>query len=80
LLIKIIDDYLIINIQSDARKYLEFNIYESYHEIQHTSWGRYVRNNEVRRKVYNLDGEIIDDQYLFENHALMMYDPLLTDG
>ena len=78
LIIKIVDNYLMINIYSDAMKYLNFNIYESYHEIKHTSWGRYVRNNEVRRKIFDLNGNIIDDQYLFENNALMMYDPLLT--
>ncbi|HKL41695.1 MAG TPA: VanW family protein [Clostridia bacterium] len=80
LVINIINDYLIIDIYSDSHKYLDFTIYESYHEIQHTSWGGYIRNNEVRRKVLNLNGEIIDDQYLYENHALMMYDPLLTDS
>ena len=79
LVLDIVNDFLVINIFSDQEKYLEFKIYESYHEIQHTSWGRYVRNNEVKRRVYNLNGDVIDDQYLFENHALMMYEPLLED-
>ena len=77
LVLNIIDDYLVIDVYCDYMKYLSYDIYESYHEIQHTSWGRYVRKNEVRRKVFNIEGSMIDDEYLFENHALMMYEPLL---
>jgi len=80
LVLNIIDDFLVIDIYSDHSNYLNFEIYESYHEIQHTSWGRYIRNNEVRRKVFNLEGKKIDNEYLFENHALMMYEPLLESN
>jgi len=75
----IIEDFLVVNIYSGHEKYLDFKIYESQHEIQHTSWGRYIRHNEVKRKVYDLNGQVIDDEYLFENHALMMYEPLLEE-
>lgn len=80
LVISIIENYLIIDVFSNNPKYLSYDIYESYHEINQTSWGRYVRNNEVRRKVFNLKGKVIDDEYLFENHALMMYDPLIENN
>lgn len=78
LMLNIIDDYLVIEICSDDKKYLNFSIYENYHKIEHMYWGGYVRHNEVRRNIFDLNDNLIDDQYLFENHALMMYDPLIT--
>jgi len=74
------NDFLVINIHSNESKYFNYEIYESYHEINHTSWGRYIRHNEVRRKVINLEGIVKDNQFLFENHALMMYDPLIENS
>ena len=40
-------------------------------------WGGYIRHNLIFRRVFNIDGDLIDDQYVTENHAIMMYQPFL---
>ncbi|WP_240903653.1 VanW family protein [Chengkuizengella sediminis] len=55
----------------------KYEVYEKDHSITQEYWGDYVRHNLIHRKVFNLDNEYIDDQYLTENHAIMMYQPLL---
>ena len=43
-------------------------------------WGGYVRHNTIYREVYNMNKEIIDDEFITENHAITMYEPFLTQG
>lgn len=54
-----------------------YEVYEKDHVITQEFWGDYVRHNLIYRRVYNLNNECIDDQYITENHAIMMYQPLL---
>ena len=39
--------------------------------------GGNIRYNTISRKVYNRQGEEIDDEYVTDNHAIMMDDPFL---
>ncbi|MDP5273525.1 VanW family protein [Chengkuizengella axinellae] len=55
----------------------KYKIYEKDHAITQEYWGDYVRHNIIHRKVLNLNDECIEDQYVTENHAIMMYQPLL---
>ncbi|CQR48238.1 Vancomycin B-type resistance protein VanW [Paraliobacillus sp. PM-2] len=57
---------------------MTYEVYEKDHRITHEHWGGYVRHNTIYRKVCNGQGEQIDDEYITENHALMMYNPLLA--
>lgn len=54
-----------------------FEVYEKNHSITHEYWGGYIRHNEIYRRVYNMEKELIADEYITENHALMMYQPFL---
>lgn len=54
-----------------------YEVYESDHRITLEPWGGYIRSNEIRRKKYTHDGELLEDEYVTENKALMMYSPLL---
>jgi len=72
------DNYLYGEIVSNVKKYLTFDVYEAQHYISHEYWGGYIRHNEIKRKVCNLYGEELDDQAVCENHAIMMYSPLLS--
>ncbi len=56
-----------------------YEIYEKKHWITQEYWGGYVRHNEIYRKVYNLQDELVEDEYVSENHAIMMYSPLLSN-
>lgn len=55
-----------------------YEVYEKEHRITHEYWGDYVRHNLIYRKIYTLEGQLIDDQYVTENHAIMLYQPFLT--
>jgi len=57
-----------------------YEIYEKKHRITHEYWGGYVRHNLIYKKVYDGLGAVLEDSYLTENHAIMMYQPFLTEG
>jgi vancomycin resistance protein VanW len=61
----------------DNEKKVSYEIYEKQHSITHEKWGGYVRHNLLYRKTFNKDGEIMADEKIAENHALMMYEPFL---
>lgn len=71
--------YLHGQILGKAKPSFTYEIYEREHYIQMELFGKYSRNNVIARRVYDLDGELVDDEYITENHALMMYDPMLED-
>ena len=45
--------------------------------INQASWGGYIRHNALYRLVMTPDGKLLEEQFLFENDAIMMYSPLL---
>jgi len=70
-------DYLNGRIYSNKEQYFQYEIYESYHEILPQYWGAYIRHNEIRCKIFDIKGNFIKDEFICENNALMMYEPLL---
>ena len=64
---------------SDLPPWARYEVYEAEHLIQYEYWGVYTRNNLLRRRIFDLDGHLIGDEYLFENHARMQYTPFLTE-
>lgn len=65
---------------SDAPPSFFYEVYESEHYMQGEFWGGHTRHNVICRRVFDLTGSQIDDQYVTENHAIMMYNPLLEAG
>ncbi|OWA35540.1 vancomycin resistance protein [Saccharibacillus sp. O16] len=57
-----------------------YEIYEQDHRMTQEYWGGYVRENVIRRRMFSLDGELLDDQEITRNRALMMYTPFLQEG
>ena len=57
-----------------------YKVYENKHWITHEFWGGYVRNNIIHRKTMDRAGIELRDEYISENHAIMMYSPLLSQG
>ncbi|CAM4376978.1 hypothetical protein [Paenibacillus tarimensis] len=78
--VQVAGDELIGSWQSDAMPVYTNKVYEREHRIQAEPWGAYTRHNEIWRHVYNMDGELVKDEYITENHALMMYEPLLAEA
>lgn len=55
-----------------------YEIYEAEHRINGEIWGGYTRHNLIYRKVTDKNtNQVIEDAPLVENHAIMMYNPLL---
>lgn len=57
----------------------QYEVYESEHFITQEWWGGYLRHNVIRRKVFKLDAQV-DDELITENHAIMMYEPMLAEN
>jgi Uncharacterized vancomycin resistance protein len=57
----------------------QYEVYESEHFITQEWWGGYLRHNVIRRKVFKLDTQV-DDEFITENHAIMMYEPMLAEN
>lgn len=57
----------------------QYVIEEHNHRMTLEPWGGYMRHNELIRQRYTLDGAWIDEEKITENHALMMYAPLLGE-
>ena len=80
LVLGLTDSYLIGAWKSDMPIDYRYEVYEKAHIIQSEPWGGYTRHNLIFRKRFGLDGGLIDDEPVTENHAIMMYSPLLSGG
>lgn len=56
---------------------VKYEIYESEHIIKQEWWGGYMRHNHIRRRVRDHGDNLISDESVTENHAIMLYEPLL---
>jgi vancomycin resistance protein VanW len=56
---------------------LRYEVYESAHLITNDAPGVFVRRNELRRRVHDQDGLQVADEFVVQNHALLMYRPFL---
>uniref|UniRef100_UPI00403F1591 VanW family protein n=1 Tax=Paenibacillus sp. FSL K6-1096 TaxID=2921460 RepID=UPI00403F1591 len=61
----------------DGQQLYQYEVYEDGHRISLEPWGGYIRRNAIRRRVLTHTGELAGDEAVAENHALMMYSPLL---
>lgn len=66
--------------RSQTKPLYEYEVYESDHVITLEPWGGYIRSNRIRRKVITRTGELAGDEAVTENHAQMMYSPLLHEA
>jgi vancomycin resistance protein VanW len=64
------------SIRSDTAPIYDYTVYENRHCIKLQPWGGYTRHNVLYIKVKR-DGRLIDDQYLLQNLAIMMYQPFI---
>lgn len=56
---------------------LRYEIMEREHEMRGEYWGGYTRHNKLFRQVFSLDGALLFEEPVAENHAIMMYSPYL---
>ena len=56
----------------------EYKITEQDHEMKNEWWGGYTRHNKlVKQTIDKNSNDIISEEVVIENHAIMMYDPLI---
>ena len=56
-----------------------YEIVERDARMDQAAWGGYVRHNALYREVYDLEGKLLEEQFLLTNDAIMMYSPLLPE-
>lgn len=78
LIVYLTDLNLVGEWRSTAPATRKYEVYEKDHSFTREFWGGYVRHNSIYRKVFDLDGEQIEDEFITENHAITMYEPFLT--
>lgn len=54
-----------------------YEIVEKDHHFTSEYWGGFTRHNTLFRRHFSPDGRFLKEEYLTENHAVMMYSPLL---
>ncbi|MGF7046908.1 vancomycin resistance protein VanW [Paenibacillus sp. DS2015] len=57
-----------------------YEVYERDHRMILELWGGYTRHNIIHRRKLNAAQECVEDQFITENHAIMMYQPLLKES
>ncbi len=77
LLVEVTEDHLEGRWVSAAENKYKYEVYEGEHRIEQEFWGGYSRHNVLRRGIIDEAGNLVEEQYITENHSLMMYNPLL---
>ncbi len=76
--LELTDTHLIGKWLSDKPIEFKYEIFKKDHEIKHEWWDGYTRNNKILRKIIDIEsGEEKGEESVVENHAIMMYNPLL---
>lgn len=73
------DDYLVGEWRTENPQNFKYEVYEKEHCIKQEFWGGYTRHNVIHRKVFANNDVFLRDEYVTENHAIMMYNPLLSE-
>ncbi|MFK8046155.1 MAG: VanW family protein [Crocinitomicaceae bacterium] len=59
---------------------MQYVIFEKDHRFELQWWGGYTRHNEIWRKITDNNSGAESEELVTENHAIMMYNPLLTSS
>lgn len=73
------EEYLYGEWRSLYKPIYKYEVYEKEHKMQSEFWGGYTRHNVLYRKKYDFENNLLDDEYIIENHAIMMYTPFLEE-
>lgn len=57
-----------------------YKVYEKEHRFELQWWGGYTRHNQIWRKILDADSGETADELVTENHAIMMYNPLIESS
>lgn len=72
------DNFLYGGWFSNKKPEVEYEIFESDHRFELELWGGYTRKNKIFRKIFNKKtGKLVKTEFITENNALMMYNPMI---
>ncbi|HEY5562327.1 MAG TPA: VanW family protein [Clostridiaceae bacterium] len=74
------EDHLNGEWRSNKDAIYSYLIYEKEHYITAGCFGGYVRNNSIYRKVFQEGFGELKEEFITENHAYMLYSPILAAG
>lgn len=63
--------------RAETPNMLRYDISELNHKITAEYWGGYTRSNELVRQTWNQQGDLIDEETIAKNDAVMMYEPFI---
>ncbi len=65
---------------SDQPAAYRYEIVEKYHHMAGEYWGGFSRHNALYRRVIDTADNLIGEEFITENHALMMYSPFIESA
>ncbi len=78
LCVRVGEEYLEGEWRSSHEPLYHYQVIEKDHIMKGEPWGGFSRHNRLYRHTFNRDHKLIKEEYITENHALMMYSPFLT--
>ena len=73
-------EYLHAAWYSNAKPDRCYEIVERDHLMKSEWWGGFSRHNALYRRCFDLDGVFMAEEFITENHAMMMYEPFLSQN
>lgn len=73
------EEYLNGKISCNLPQSHTYKVVETDHLIKQQWWGGYTRHNKIWKHKFDTDGNVMNEELVTENHAIMMYNPLLTE-
>lgn len=80
LLVWMDDEYLYGEWRLSSKPEYRYEIVEKNHEMKSEFWGGYSRHNELYQQKFDLQGNILDEQLIVQNSAIMMYEPFISEN
>lgn len=77
LMIHVGDEFLVGEWRASEPPVCQYQIIEKNHKIVAEYWGGYTRSNQIFRYTLDLDGTMLKDELIADNHAIMMYAPFI---
>ncbi len=80
LLVSVGSEYLEGEIRVSSPPEYRYEIVERDHEMRGEYWGGYTRRNKLYRRRFNAQDELLCEELVVENDAIMVYSPFLEGG
>jgi vancomycin resistance protein VanW len=71
------DEFLMGEWRAETPPVCQYQVVEKSHKIVAEYWGGYTRSNQLFRRMLNFDGKVLDEDWIADNNAIMMYAPFI---